>query len=339
MLALRAPDMSRLHHQVCERLIRSDESLFDVITSVDIQVHNVMAEAKSMNWEYDLKYAWLTPHRWPMLVRQYIDPEELENWIGMSTSRIGLKNRGIAVLRTKTVKPRGGKTNQLTRRWGSCMLSLSYRAVPKPQIVLHSRTSYMGYLGALDMSVAWMCGRYLAKELGIQVEDMGFIWFNENVQWHNFKSLAYLLSNPDPALREEYRHLMLHRADELSIPERKLIMHSPGLRLSRKWLRKVLEDDEAGRTYGDMNYNTFRRIVRRYHTEVLGYETAKTYEGWSYYKQGERTGEPKEYHKAYTPLPNTPIFSLDFKCIGMPLSRSYGEPFIGGWDDSDEIDD
>lgn len=339
MLALRAPDMKLLHHQICERLIRSDESAFDVITSVDIQLHNVMAEAKSMDWDYDIKDAWLTPQRWPMLIRQYIDPEELERWIGMSTSRLGLSNRGIAVMRTKTVKPRGGQTNQQTRRWGSCMLSLSYRAVPKPQIVLHSRTSYMGYLGALDMSAAWMCGKYLAKELGIDVADMGFVWFNENVQWHNFKSLAYLLNNPNPDLRAEYRRLMMTRADELDIDERKFIVRSPGLRLSRKWLRKVLEEDEAGRTYGDMTYNTFRRIVRRYHTEVLGYEAAKKFEGWSYYRKGDRIGEPQEYHAAYKPLKSTLVSNLDFSCIGMPITRNYGDPFIGGWEDSDEVDD
>ena len=35
------------------------------------------------------------------------------------------------------------------------MLTFSYKALPQPHITMHSRTSYLGYLGALDMSVGW----------------------------------------------------------------------------------------------------------------------------------------------------------------------------------------
>jgi len=339
MRAFRAPTMTALHGQLCETLTRAREDQIDLITGVDIQIHNVMAEAKTMEWEFDLKNAWLTKSRWSMMVRQYIDPEALEEWIGLCTSKLGVSGRGIAVMRTKTVKPRGGVTNQLTRRWGSCMISISYRALPKPQIVLHSRTSYLGYLGALDMTVAWMCGKYLARELGLEMKDLSFIWFNENMQWHNFKSLAYLLSNSDPKLREEYRRLMTTQADELSSEDKQLILKSPGLWMSRKWLRKVLQDDERGRHYGEVFYNTFLRVVRRYHTEVLGYEVAKSFEGWKLYRKGPKAGERDVFNKAYLPLPSVPVSTLDFSPIGMPLTRKYGDPFIGGFDDTDDEDD
>lgn len=342
MRAFRAPTLTQLHDKLCDTLILSPPDKLDVITSVDVQVHNVIAEASSMAWEFDLKNMWLTPSRWSMMVNQYIDPEELEAWIGQCTGKIGTKGRGIAVMRTKTVKPRGGAatghTNKETRRWGSCMLAISYKAKPRPQITLYSRTSYLGYIGALDLSVAWMCGRYLAKELGISVEDISFVWMNEAVQWHHFKSLAYLLNHGDDEKRANYRRLMLLPADELINTEKKLILGSPALKGSRKWIRKVVTEDEAGRTYGDMTYNTFRRIVRRYHTEVLGYEAAQEFEGWSLYRKGPKLGEQKEFFKAYQPLPSTPIQQLDFSKLGMPLSRSYGEPFVEG-DEEDEDDE
>src|SRR5688500_6437292 len=139
-----------------------------------------------MDWDVKLKCSKLIKRRWSIMIRQYLDPVELINWINSTASRIGWKNRGISVLRTKTVKPRGGGDlgNKETRRWGSCMLSVSYKAVPAPTLTLHSRTSYLGYLAGLDLSVAWMCGNYLANVMGGEVERIKFVWMNEAMQYH-----------------------------------------------------------------------------------------------------------------------------------------------------------
>jgi hypothetical protein len=335
--------MTELHDDLCKRLIHAKPDELDVISTVDVQIHDVIAEAKSMVWDFNLKSMWLTKSRWSMMVRQYIDPEELEAWIGQCTSKIGLKGRGIAVLRTKIVKPRGGAatghTNKETRRWGSCMLNISYKATPRPQITLHSRTSYLGYIGALDLSVAWMAGVYLAKEMGVDVSKFAFVWHNEAIQWHNFKSLAYMLNHDHEDTRNLYRKLLMGSNDELTPGEKRMILHSPAVKLSRKWLRKVMKEDSDGLTYGDMTYNTYRRIRRRFHTEVLGYDKAQEFEGWSYYKKGPKEGEQKEFFKAYQPLPDCLIKNLDFSPIGMPITRSYGEPFVGGFEDDLDDDD
>jgi hypothetical protein len=341
--AYRAKTLTELHDRMCHKLVTSPAGELDVISTVDVQIHNVIAEASSMAWEFDLKDMWLTSSRWSMLVNQYIDPEALEAWIGQCTGRIGLKGRGIAVMRTKTVKPRGGEatghTNKETRRWGSCMLAISYKAKPRPQITLYSRTSYLGYIGALDLSVAWMCARYLAKEMGIPVEQFSFVWMIEAIQWHNFKSLAYLLNNPNEDVRKYYRQMLMEPKRVLTPQQLGELEAAPGLELSRKWLQKVITEDAQGRTYGDLTYNTFRRIIRRYHTEVKGLQYAQAFEGWSFYKTGPRQGEQKEWFKAYEPLPSTRIETLDFSKLGMPLSRSYGEPFVGGNDDDDDDED
>lgn len=338
-----APTMTELYNQLTESLIHGTPEEFDLITSVDVQIHDVIAEADSMEWDFDFKDTWLTKSRWSMMVRQYIDPEELEAWIGRVTSKIGTKNRGIAVFRTKVVKPRGGAatghTNKETRSWGACMLNISYKALPVPQITLYSRTSYLGYIGALDLSVAWMVGKYLARELGIPLSKMKFVWVNQAIQWHNFKSLAYMLNNTDPDLQTHYRRLLTLESGELTGAEKREIISHPAIKLSRKWLRKVIMEDQAGRTYGDMSYNTFRRIVRRFHTEVYGEEYAKQFEGWSYYKTGPKQGEQKEFFKLYKLLPSTTVDSLDLSPIGMPANRKYGEPFVGGEEEDDDDGD
>lgn len=338
MRAFRAPTLTQLHDQLCFNIVESPPEKLDVITTVDVQIHNVIAEAQSMEWEFDLKNMWLTPSRWSMMVKQYLDPDELQAWLEQCAGKIGIKGRGIAVLRTRIVKPRGGPAqgNKETRRWGSCMLAISYKAKPHPQITLYSRTSYLGYLGALDLSVAWMCARYLASMMGVPVETFSFVWMNEALQYHNFKSLAYLLNHPDEELRAQYRTMILEKKMPKSLAER--VQGSPALRLSRKWMANMQKLDAEGKTLGDMSYNTYRRIRRRYHTEVLGYEAAQQFEGWSYYKVGDKAGEQKEFFKAYQPLPHTPIEKLDLRAIGLPMSGVKAIEFQGE-DEEDEDDD
>lgn len=338
-----SPTMTQMYQDLTEALIHGNEDTLDLISTVDVQIHDVVAEADSMVWDFDLKDAWLTKSRWSMMVKQYLDPDELENFIGLATSRIGLRDRGVAVLRTKKVLPRGGAstghTNKQTRTWGSCMLNISYKAIPVPQITLYSRTSYLGYIGALDIGVAYMVGSYLARELGVDVSTFRFVWYNQAIQWHNFKSLAYMLNHVDDDTRENYRELLVSPSSELSVNQKRTILGAPAIKLSRKWLQKVIREDNQGRKYGDFSYNTFRRIVRRFHTEVYGLEYAQGFESWSVYKKGPQEGQQKEFFKAYQPLPSVDIHGLDFTPIGMPKDRKYGDPFTGGGEDDADDDD
>lgn len=336
MRAFKAETLTDLHESLCRTIVFSPKEKLDVISSVDVQIHNVIAQAESMEWEFDLKSLWLTPSRWSMMARQYIDPDELLLWIEKCSGRIGTKGRGIGLMRTKTVAARGGPAqgNKETRRWGSCMLGVSYKALPRPQITLYSRTSYLGYLSALDLSIAWMCGRYLAEAIGIDVSDMAFVWMNEAMQYHNFKSLAYLLSHPEES--EYYKELLSTPVDELNEVMAADLVRYPALRQTRKWFQNMLKLDAEDKTLGDMSYNTYRRIRRRYHTEVLGYEVAQTFEGWSYYKKGPQLGEQKEFFKAYQPLPHTLISDLDFSSIKLPWGREYGEDYVEDGDDDED---
>lgn len=334
--------MTEMHDKMILALLGPADTL-DVISNVDVQIHNTMAYAESMEWELNLKNYWLTKSRWSMMVRQYLDPEQLQAWIEQSTTKIGTKGRGIAVLRTNVVKPRGGAatghTNKETRRWGSCMLTLSYKAKPRPTIVLHSRTSYLGYIGSLDLSVAWMAAKYLGHEMGLKPEDFAFVWYNEAIQWHNFKSMAWMLCNDSPERRKGFRRVLTRAKSKLEATDLEMLESSPALRMTREWLGKVRVEDALKKSYGDMTYNTYRRIRRRWHTEVLGYDKAKTFEGWSVYRQGEKKGENKEYFKAYNPLPDVWLDDLDFSPIKMPLGQKYGGDFVAGLDEDDEDDE
>lgn len=342
--------MNDLHEKLCQSLVHSPSEKLDVISSVDVQIHDVIAESLTMDWDFDLKTMWLTPSRWSTMVKQYIDPEQLEIFLEKISAKMGPKGRGIAALRTNVVQSRGGKTNKETRRWGSCMLAVTYKSVPAPQITLYSRTSYLGYLGAMDMTVAWMVGRYVAEVLNIDMGEMRFVWHNEAMQFHNFKSLAYLFNASDPEDALAYRRALTLPKSDLEPDEIRWILKSPALKLCRNWMRKLVVDDENGKHLGEMNYNTYRRIRRRYHTEIMGYEYAQGFEGWSHWKREvtdsegnivHRIGDQKEYFRAYHPLPNCTVDKLDFKAIGMPLraAQEHALPFAGDDDEGDDDDD
>jgi hypothetical protein len=332
-----------LHTGLCETIANAPKDKLDVVTSVDVQIHNVVAEADSMVWDFDLKDMWLTRPRWAMMLRQYIDPEVLIAWLNKSANRVGPKGRGVSLMRTKDVKSRGGESygNKETRRWGSCMLAVSYKALPAPQITLYSRTSYLGYLAGMDITVAWMCGRYLGEMIGVPVENMRFLWMNEAMQYHNFKSLAYYLNHRDKEKRVMYRHLLCSDEDEMTPGEILRVANAPALHYSRKWIQKALAEDARGMTLGDLSYNTYRRIKRRFHTEVMGYEYAQQHEGWSHYKKGPKEGEAREHFKAYAPLPSVPIGLLDFTPIGLPsIDRIAGLDYDGVTPpEEDDLDD
>lgn len=345
MRAWRAETMTELHEKICQVLVHSPPEKLDIISSVDVQIHNAMAEAMTMDWEFDLKTMWLTPSRWSMMCRQYIDPEQLELFIEKITSRMGPKGRGVAALRTNIVKPRGGVTNKETRRWGSCMLAITYKSQPAPQITLYSRTSYLGYLGALDMTVAWMVGRYVAEALSLDMSELRFVWYNEAMQFHNFKSLAYLFNSIDEDKRALYFDCLVKHKGELTKEQKRYIVNSPALRLCRVWMQRIVKEDEEGKTYGDMSYNTYRRIRRRYHTEVYGLEHAKKFEGFSHFQERHRkradfteVGDEWEFYKAYLPLPSTPVSTLDFSKLGLPLKgvSDLVLPYEGDDDDDDD---
>lgn len=320
--------MIDLHENIIRGLSFATPDELDTNTLVDLSQHNVMCEADSMVWDFDLKDVWLSAARWSMMIRQYLDPEDVKNWLVMCKKHIGPKGRGIAVLRTKTVKPRGGAatghTNKESRRWGSCMLSLSYKAKPQPTITLHSRTCYVGYLSPLDFTVAYQLARQLAAILNMDVAQFKFIWNVEALQWHQFKSLAYYLGSKDDEVRRLSLRLLSKPLDSLSDEEREMAQ-LPAWNIGRMWFKKVRIEDADGITYGDQNYNTYRRVRRRLHTELFGLDYASKYVGWSYYKNGPKEGEQKEYFNVYKPLPSCRVAGLDLARIGLPFRNTIDE--------------
>jgi hypothetical protein len=296
------------HEGMCNKLMFGEKwgRDYDWSQGTEVGLHNVVIGADRFDWEYDLKRLWMAKSRWNMMVRQYLDPDAVEDWFAKIEDRLVGKGRGIAVLRTKLVQGKGTGRG-VRRRWGSCMLSMSYRTNPIPTITLHSRTTYFGYLAAMDITVAHVLARYISTIVGIDPAEMNFVWNLELAQFHGFRSLAWPLGNPD--IREQMDDdVHTHKTFPAKPPKGQL--HLPvagGYRKALDGYARLMKSDLENKLYGDESFSSFARVRRRYHAEVHGPEFAAQFEGGTRNKGG---------HNMFTPLPHLHSSTLDLTPIG-----------------------
>lgn len=338
------------HDGMCEQLVYGDTPGrdYDWTRGTELGLHNVSIFCDSIDFEFNLKRLWIPPSRWKMMIRQYIDPAWLDDCLDKIEERMagpnyGTKSKGtgIAILRAgehkvtdaelfagldddldgieyfKTRMVQGkGVGRSVRRRWGSCMLNLSFRKLPVPTVSLHSRTTYFGYLAILDMAVARSFAYEAAAITDIPIGDIRFVWTIDLAQFHGFRSLAWALGDPDihTDLLSEYPN-RFDWAPGIK-PGNQL-----GYRKCLDGLARIKKSDDAGTLYGDESFSSFARIRRRYHVEILGSAYSDQFKG------GTRNGTGKG---AFPPLPDTWVSSLDFSALG-----SGG----GVVDDDDEDDD
>lgn len=269
------------------QLMFSSRAEADLVTSVDIHYHNVLASFASFDWEFDLKRYWLPRSRWNKLVHQYVDLSQLGEWLDKTEVLTG-KNRGVSVMKLKDVPTRYGKVT--ARRWGACMLSVSYRAVPEPTIVLHSRTSYLGYLTPLDITVAHVCARMIGERVGVTPEEMRFDWFCEIMQYHHSRCQGYAFGDP------EMRTFIL-TSSKVTRED------AYGAWGSKQWWRKIKGWDDENQLYEDMTFMQNRRMRKRLHIEAQGLEYSQQF------------ASDEKGCGVFTPLPSVSSNDLNFDML------------------------
>jgi hypothetical protein len=301
-------NVNELHEEMCTRLMYGNQRGvdYDWVHGTEVGLHNVMLGATSFAWSFDLKRLWLPASRWTMMVRQYIDPTLLDQWLNKIEERLKGRGRGIAVLRTRMVEGKGSGRN-VRRRWGSCMLDVSFRSNPVPTISLHSRTTYFGYLAAMDITVAHVLAREAGRIVGITPEEMNFVWTLDLAQFHGFRSLAWPLGDP-----EHKAEMDADVDDRLSVK----LNEEPGYRKALDGYDRLLRSDRVGKLYGDEAFSSFCRVRRRFHTEVMGLEYANQFAGGNVREGGT---------KPFPPLPSVPIETLDLSCLDKVMMTDLDE--------------
>lgn len=317
------PTMTDLNYGLTKRMVYAKPEQLDVLNTMDFQLNNVMVKAETCEYDFRLKDIWVTKARWTSLVRQYLDPVALEGFLGQVEAKLKGKKRGIAFLRTQMVAKRTtASNNKEWRRWGSCMLGISYTSLPRPQITLHSRTTYLGYIGQLDLALAHVIAREIGKRVGLTVKDISFVWVIDGAQFHSFKSLAWFFQTE----RDTKLLTLKPHTDELR--ER-----APVLWRAQHRYMEYLAMDEAGQLYCDMSFSQQLRIRRRLHTEVMGPDYGLPFEG------GTRLNSAAMAVVAPT-LPDNHISTLDFSPVQRVLVpedlTAFSELKAGIMDDEDK---
>lgn len=286
---IRANTMHEAHDKLAARIQYAHREKVDLVTSMDAVLEHVYLEADSMVYDYDLKRVWVPPTRWTMMVRQYLDPIAVQQWLDLIEKRLVRgKKAGRPIFRTRMVESRtGGKGT--VRNLGSCMLTLSVTMDPRPTITMHSRACYIGYLSPLDMAVAYHMGRLAAGVIGIPLEDFRFVWFIETAQMHKFRTIAFVLGDEE----EQERFLARPSTPEYVANHRSRYHYD----LWSQW-------NAEGVLYEEMpKFVSYQRLRKRWLSERFGYDYAKQF--------------ATEKNKAFQPLPSTPVNTLTFEKIGL----------------------
>ena len=223
------------------------------VASVDTIAYDNLLAADSMAFDLDMgRDLWLNKQRWTRLVRQYLDPTDTRVFIDRAADiGLGEGKRGVV-----TQMPCASVTREAKKhRWGNCMLGFTYRGLrgrgDTPTITLHSRVSYIAYIGGLDLALAHVLAREIGDRIEVPVEDFRFRWHIDALQFHGFKSLPMHFKHGDikdlegdNGMREEY----------------------PTIKLVGRWYDKIVSDTESGIT--DNKYGPLKRVMRRYREHV-----------------------------------------------------------------------
>lgn len=229
------------------------------VASVDTVAYDNLLAANSMAFGLDVgRDLWLNKSRWTRLVRQYLDLSDTRTFIDRAADiGLGEGKRGVV-----TQMPCAPVTREAKKhRWGNCMLGFTYRGLRKwagetagPTISMHSRVSYIAYIGQMDLALACVLAREIGERIEVDPKDFRFRWYIDSLQFHGFKSLPYLF-------KEEFIH-------DLQKP--KLRDKYPTIKLVGRWYDGIVRDAEAGVPLDAQRYGPLKRVRRRYEEYAAG---------------------------------------------------------------------
>lgn len=259
---LRADDLTSLWYQVTRWHLYKKE--VDLELGIGTNLNNVILEADSAEYDFDLQEVWLNPQRWTRLTREYLDGPELSDFI--RRSRVILSGKGSDGVITN-FHFKGVTRSDRKHKWGNCLLAATFRGSPKkrgrvtPTLTLHSRVSYNAYMLGLDMGLAHTMTRYITSGSGLDPSDIRIQWHLDVMQLHSFKCLPYLYTQPD----------LMERLELAKVPpgvedrgyDRGRLKEYPTWKSILRWWDKV-QEFHGTKPVEDEKYGPFKRIRRRY---------------------------------------------------------------------------
>jgi hypothetical protein len=177
--------LTDLWHGECRSILgaKRDQVFISSLTCVKF---DQLLSAHSMEYNIDIsEQLWLTKGRFTGLQRDYLEPSLLVEFIEKG-SRVSTKRPQVAQMLCR-MKPQ----RHVSYRWGNCILALTFRRVPRPQLTMYSRTSMITRMGGLDLALAWHVASLIAEESDEQIEDYAFKWYVTNLQHSSLQGVPY----------------------------------------------------------------------------------------------------------------------------------------------------
>jgi hypothetical protein len=249
--------LTDLWHNTAQAMLFAKKDDLDFIASIDTMVYDNSLSCDSMQFDFDLgRDLWLTKSRFTVLQRDYLDLYELNLFLDRCKSiGLGEAKRGVVTQMFAKQHRRGAKKY----RWGNCMLGWSFRGGNKyeqPTLIMHSRVSYIAYIGGADLALCYVLAREIGRRIGKKPKDFAFRWHVDSLQFHGFKSIPYLFRfGLDDILRDD--------TEEYPSTD------YPTLKLVRRWWSVMVQKHEDGVPLLDEKYGPLRRIRRRYGEHIL----------------------------------------------------------------------
>lgn len=258
-MRVRYKTLTDLWHRAAAKQLFATHEEIDFVASIDTCMYDNLLSCDSMEYDFDMgRDLWLTKSRFTILQRDYLDLYQLQLFLDRC-EQIGLGESKRGVVTQMFCKQH--KMSEKKYRWGNCMMAFTFRGgtkYEKPTLVLHSRVSYIAYIGGLDLALAYVLAREIGQRIGLEPEDFQFRWSVDSLQFHGFKSLPYLF-------RLGYDDVIApHGKGNDKYPDKDY----PTLRLVRKWYGGIVDKYESDLPVDDEKYGPLKRIRRR-HLEYM----------------------------------------------------------------------
>lgn len=251
-MIVKYPTMDKLWTGSIRRMLLAPTAELNHWHGATTIINSNFLTADSMQYSFDAgRDLWLTRSRFTKLQRDYLYGEEVEAFLAR-TAKIHSLNRGVVtqlVCRNHGVREH---PTQDTYQWGNCLLAFTFRGGKKnkPTIGMHSRVSYVSYMGGFDLALAYVLGKEVAAATGIELEDIGFEWYSDVLQLHAMKSIPFYHARE---FVEEY-------IDNTSISH----ADKPSLRLARSCLSRLRRKHEEGPTWDTEKHGPLKHLRQRY---------------------------------------------------------------------------
>lgn len=129
--------------------------------------------------------------RWTRLRNMYLDPAQLELFKSR-LANMSRRNPKTVSLKFNEVTNAAGRDHP----WGGCLLSLSYRNEPA-SLILHSRTTRIGYTSFLDLAMAYVIfTKAIRPIIELKPSQVRFLWLVDLPQLSCVYTLMYLARDP-----------------------------------------------------------------------------------------------------------------------------------------------